>query len=114
MKQKRSRNHIKYSKRRFFLISAILCAFVFSLSITGFISNAKESNSNLNSYKYYTSIAIMPGDTLSSIASNYYDSHFKNSRAYIDEVKIINNLEDDAITAGMNLIIPYYSSEFKE
>ena len=31
----------------------------------------------------------------------------------IPEVKIVNGLEDDSLTAGMNLVIPYYSSDFK-
>ena len=70
--------------------------------------------------KYYTSITVQHGDTLSSIADRYLSDknisqEYKSADSYINEVCAINHLdEDDMIFAGENIIVPYYSYEFKE
>ena len=114
MKQKR-RNKRKTQlimRRSILLVSVLLISVSIAFSITGFLSSAKD-NSEPNYYKYYTSITINPGDTLNTIASCHFDSHFGSSKKFINEVMIINSLTDDNITSGMHLVIPYYSTEFK-
>lgn len=98
---------------RRFLLSFIIFAAVtlITFKITGFISNAKGNEHSY--YKYYTSVTIMPGDSLYSLADTHMDKNFKSAEYFIEEVKIVNGLDDDSLTAGMNLIIPYYSTEFK-
>lgn len=58
-------------------------------------------------YKMYT---IEQGDSLWSIAEEYVDyDHYDDIRDYVDEVITINDLNDkNSITAGCNLVIPYY------
>lgn len=60
-------------------------------------------------YKYYTSVQIVAGDTLTSISNDYSSKGFKSNDEFIKEVMYINNLEEDSIIyAGQNLVIPYY------
>ena len=64
-------------------------------------------------FKYYKSIRIESGDTLTSVAHTYADQvHYENHHKYIQEVVYMNHLEDaDDIREGTYLIIPYYSNE---
>lgn len=64
-------------------------------------------------YKYYTSYEIQPGDTLSSIAEEYITEGQTSVSEYVSEVKKINHLSSDKITSGKNIIIMYYSNEYK-
>lgn len=66
---------------------------------------------NAGAYKEYEksfiTIEINSGDTLTSIAEEYAlsaDQYIK----YIDEVKSINNLNNDTIHSGCYLIVPIY------
>ena len=64
-------------------------------------------------YKYFRSIMVYSGDTLSAISSRYIDDHYTSVQDYIDEVCEMNHLQDaDDIHAGDYLIIPYYSTDF--
>lgn len=78
-----------------------------------FLSSAREKADSV-SYKYFSSVMIRSGDTLTSIASQYADEHYESLDAYIEEVRATNNLSDiDEIRAGDYLIIPYYSEQFR-
>lgn len=107
--------------RQLIMRRGMVALFIFAMTllitfkVTGFFSSAKGNEPSYYKYyyKYYTSITIMPGDSLSSLADAHMDEHFASSENFMDEIKIVNGLEDDSLTAGMNLIIPYYSSEFK-
>ena len=66
-------------------------------------------------YKYYMSYELERGDSLWSIAETYMDTHYVSIEDYIEEVCIINSITmDSQLIAGTNLIIPYYSQEFKQ
>ena len=56
---------------------------------------------------------IEEGDTLWSIASqNLNDVNINITiSAYIKEIMKMNGLQSDRITAGMYLVIPYYSND---
>ena len=64
--------------------------------------------------KYYTCIGIKAGDSLWNIADEYMTDEYVSKQEYIDEVVSINKLDDESsITAGCNLVVPYYKvSEF--
>ena len=82
-----------------------------SLLLFGFRAKA-QSNDDEILYKYYKITVVSAGDTLWNYAKEYgmnYDDH----QEYIREVMQMNGLDNDRITAGQYIILPYYSSEFK-
>ncbi|MDE7184550.1 MAG: LysM peptidoglycan-binding domain-containing protein [Lachnospiraceae bacterium] len=95
------------------LALAISIVTVITLSFL-FISFSIKANDRGHqpSCKYYKSIEITNGDTLWSIANDYFDSaYYKNTREYVSEIKKVNNLTSDEIVAGSYIIIPYYSAD---
>ena len=60
--------------------------------------------------RYYTSITIEKDDTLWSIASLYAPEGVDTGR-YVNDIRRVNNLHNDTITAGCSLIIYYYAGE---
>lgn len=99
-------------RRRIF----IACVTLFlSLGIglgCSFFSSAQDEDHAV-SYKYFTSVMVQHGDTLSSIAADYMDEHYDSIDSYITEVRMTNHILDDEICAGEYLIVPYYSTEFR-
>lgn len=71
------------------------------------------SNNSYAKYKYFTSYEIKPGDTLTSIAEEYTANTQVSTAEYIKELKHNNKLTSDNITAGKNIIVSYYSDEYK-
>lgn len=66
--------------------------------------------------KLYTMYTIEQGDSLWSIAEEHVDyDHYDDIRDYVDEVVSINDLDNkNSITAGCNLVIPYYREDTDE
>lgn len=85
-----------------------LMIFVFGICITGF---AKVETNPTTHEKYFTSITIGEGDSLWTIAQANRTEEYDSIEEYIDEVKSINHLEDDVITAGRHIVIPHYTSD---
>lgn len=71
-------------------------------------NSAAQTDENANASKHYASIRIEPGESLWSIASSYADGHYSSIQDYIEEVKYINNLDNDLIYAFEYLLVPYY------
>lgn len=95
-----------------FSLAATLIAVFIGILTTGFLSRAQASSEPVH-YKYFRSIMVYSGDTLSAISSRYIDDHYTSVQDYIDEVCEMNHLQDaDDIHAGDYLIIPYYSTDF--
>ena len=97
-----------------FIICLILVLFI-AAALPGFsfLSSAKERTEPV-SYKYFSSVMVRSGDTLTSIALRYADDHYESLDAYIEEVRATNNLTDiDDIRSGDYLIVPYYSEQFR-
>ena len=96
--------------RRICLISSIILSTVILIGAAGILSHAEDSD-NVHYYKYYTSVTVMPGDTLSSIAEEY-GFNYDDTMQHVDEIKFCNRMNEDTIYAGSSLIVPYYSTEF--
>lgn len=79
------------------------------------LSTSAHSGEEQVYFKYYTNISVEYGETLWTIAEEYIDyGGYRDIGEYISEVQSINHLSEDcALKSGQNLIIPYFSSEFK-
>lgn len=71
-----------------------------------------QAADEIHSYKYYTSVQILQGQTLNDIADIYMTDDYKNTSAYIEEVCTINHIFPDDIHEGEYLTVPYYSVEY--
>ena len=58
--------------------------------------------------KYYTSIEIMNGDSLWSIADRYAENSGMTTAQYVQELKSMNRLKEDTIHSGQHLTVAYY------
>lgn len=90
-----------------------VCATVCMILICSVSYKALSSNAN-DGFKYYTGVTVEVGESLWDLAEEYMDSvHYSNRESYIAEVCSINHLADEnAITVGQLLILPYYSQEY--
>ncbi len=106
---RRMRNFYK-KLSRFAIAFAIMMGLVSGmLSVRSF---AKGSSSRSPRMKYYTSITIEKGESLSSIADTYRGDDYASRSQYIAEVVELNHLSSaDQIRAGGHLIIPYFSED---
>ncbi len=115
---KRSRREKIRRRRRNRILSklAIAVCIIFCIALAFGRSNSYANEENeVQTYKYYTSVCINSGDTLTSIARQYISSEYKSINGYIDEVRFINHIpcDDDYLQAGTFIIVPYYSEEYK-
>lgn len=77
-----------------------------SLCVTSVKPHAAES---ADLYKTYNSYLINEGDTLTDVARMFYSpTYYGSLQEAIKEVKTLNNLHGDHITAGCYLVIPEY------
>ena len=112
-------NRIKRQKivrRQFTLLFAFLTLILFiSIFIGTTLMSDAQSDDFVPEFKYYKSVTVHTGDNIWSIASDYYSSeHYDNMNAYVFEICNLNRInKSDNIKSGENLIIPYYSTEFK-
>lgn len=85
-----------------------------AFSYSAIVSHAETTPDQI-AFKYFTKVEVEYGDTLWSIAEEYKDAdHYSSTMSYINEVKRINNMYDDALQAGDSIIVPYYSYEYQK
>jgi len=94
-------------------VAVILIAVITVAALRARYSTKDAIATETKLYKMYT---IERGDSLWSIAEEYVDyGHYDDIRDYVDEVISINDLNDkNSITAGCNLVIPYYREDTDE
>lgn len=109
-KRKRLTPRQKQHIFRKLLIPAVLLILSVTIAILAFGINSKAKAIETEK-KYYKSVTIRSGQTLTYFAEEYADEHYATKEAYIKEVARINSLDPDKIKSGNNIIIPYYSEE---
>lgn len=97
---------VKRRKMMLFIgvVAAILVGMI-SFSINASAEDSREV------YTYYTSYEVQDGDTLWTIADQFMGPDFTDKREFIDNIKSLNHLSKDDITAGNYLVIEYSSYE---
>lgn len=89
------------------LVSVLICSVVFG-SI-----RAQAASSDIT-YKYYTSVAIEPGDSIWKIAQEYKTEECGDMDAYVAEICKLNHISStDPIHSGQYLTVPYYSEDYR-
>lgn len=95
-------------------IFTLIISIIIVFSVCG-MSTSAHSIYDYPEYKYFMSYELEHGDSLWSIARIHMDDHYVSTLDYIEEICIINSITmDSQLIAGTNLIIPYYSHEFKQ
>lgn len=99
---------MKYIIKEFFKRRSIILA----ISIIGFMISFSFFTADVHSSpdikKIYKSIEVEYGDTLWSIALEYYNKEITSIEDYIDEIKDINSLTSSKINSGNYLIVMEY------
>ena len=96
-------------KRQFFGISILFLAIlaIVLVSTSCLKANQVKASTVHKEKIYYKTIQVNEGDTLWTLADQYMGSTSFDRQHYINEVKEMNHLTDDAIQSGAYLMIPY-------
>lgn len=114
----RSESRKTRAKRKKIRKNIILSFICFALTLAFFLSlqsmNASAENVSNNDYKYFTVVKVEIGDTLTSIAKEYYDeNHYDNLNDFLKEIKYSNHINNtNSIKEGQSIVVPYYSPEY--
>lgn len=102
---------IKELKRNILIFVFTLFLFIV-LAITFFsITGSASDGSEETLYKYYKSVEIKPGDTLSALSCEYMSNGYNTEKDLIMDIMYINNIDfSDSLISGCYLIIPYYDT----
>ena len=112
LKEKRRR---EIMRTKFLIaIAVIIVIAVFLLFMIPQRVGASSNIEQVETQKVYKSVEIQTGDSLWSIASDYYNDdythiHYDDINDYIKELKSMNSLKDDVIHSGANITVAYYT-----
>ena len=109
--RQRMRNRKAELRKKIMIVASLILMIFVMVGI--FSLNSRAVGKDDQKFKYYTSIQLTYGDTLWSIADKYMDADYYDHFSYIAEVKSINHIHDEnSVTAGKYLIVPYYSTDY--
>ena len=99
---------LRRERRKRIMATAGTVLAVFCMVLICSLSYGSISTRANTGYKYYKSVTIAAGESLWELADSY-----KDKNAYIAEVQSINHIEDaSSVSAGQEIVVPYYSSEY--
>lgn len=113
--QKSSSRKYKHNRRNHFQLNPVfiivaVLAIIIAVSCSIRIVNASDKEEK-TMHKYFTSVTVKADDTLWDIANEY--SYKEKPKTYVNNIMSINNMTDETIYSGQDLIIYYYSDELK-
>ncbi len=96
------------NKKRIWRIGVALLFIVVLFSIF-FITKTVTAQRAVDRTKLVTCIEVKKGDSLWSIASEYFTDEYDDMNEYIAEIMSSNGMISDEIHAGNFIIVPYYT-----
>lgn len=97
----------KWTLRKLLIPSILFVVILLFVCLFGlFNANASEDKMSQQVNKHYSSIVIQPKDNLWGIAERYVQN--ESIPTYIDNIKKLNNMNEDTIYAGKSIIVYYY------
>ena len=104
-----------FRRQLFLLLTAVALVIFVGILFASTIRSSAQSDDYAPSFKYYKTVTVRSNDNIWNIAQdNYCDDHYDDMHSYIAEICSINNISDpDRLNAGENIVVPYYSREFK-
>ncbi len=103
-------------RRQYFLLGLTIALVIFLFAFIGTtVMSSAQSDEYEPSFKYYKTVTVHSDETLWNIANaNFPEDNYENLNEYIGEICMINAISDpDTINAGEDIVVPYYSAEFK-
>ena len=103
-------------RRQYFLLGLTIALVIFLFVFIGTtVMSSAQSDEYEPSFKYYKTVTVHSDETLWNIANaNFSEDNYDNLNEYIGEICMINAITDpDKINAGEDIVVPYYSAEFK-
>lgn len=98
-----------WSQRMHFRYVLIMSVFLIT-AVTGMAFYGKAgTDDGIRREKRITCVQVKEGDTLWSIACDFYTEEYGNIKKMIQEIKRTNRISDQ-IYIGQKLLIPYYVS----
>ncbi len=92
-----------------FVISVLLFIVLVIILSKADSRSIAADGSNPTLYKYYTTVEVKAGDSLTSISEDYVKCGPTDTSKFIREVMFINNIDNaDKIVAGSVIVVPYY------
>ena len=103
-------------RRQYFLLGLTIALVIFLFAFIGTtVMSSAQSDEYEPSFKYYKTVTVHSDETLWNIANaNFSADNYDNLNEYIGEICKINAISNpDTINAGEDIVVPYYSAEFK-
>ncbi len=98
------------ARNRIMLLTGFILVSSIILSL-GIISTRVVAERAVTREKLVTSVKIEKGDSLWSIASQYFTDEYDDINSYIAEIMYSNGLTSDVIHEGSYIIVPYYTAK---
>ncbi|MBP5410538.1 MAG: LysM peptidoglycan-binding domain-containing protein [Lachnospiraceae bacterium] len=95
----------RIQRRALVAIVVAVIAIALIVVFSSHLGNAKGSSQRT---KKLTSVYVESGDSLWSIAEEFYTSECGDMKDYIKEIKLTNGLDSNTIRYGYTLLVPYY------
>lgn len=93
-----------------FILAAVFTVLLFLAVLFLLPGTPAAAKDNTPSTYQILSVSIEEGDSLWSIATEYYSEEFSSISSYIAEIKRMNGLKNDTIYAGGYILVPQYVS----
>ncbi len=94
--------------RRHIFVLFISLVLMITMSLLFFSLKANASGESEKVYKYYLTVEIKAGDTITSLSEEYGKEGY-SLKDFTKEVKYINNLDDDeTLKAGSYIVVPCF------